>query len=176
MHHEVLRPIRDGERGHRDHPGASSTWCLMSKRRLAPRRSWPPGKRGTRSICGFTASMSPRLWTTPPTPQAMPPLHSRIALRFLPAQSAEGFRVKIRALSHYNSSFFYSTLPDLPDPDQALSHSLWRDVQGEPQQTPATVEAALDCPAGTDPDFSGHRRQPARRSRMEATEAASAGA
>ncbi|MDH2311458.1 hypothetical protein [Methylobacterium brachiatum] len=56
-----------------------------------------------------------------------------LALRIadLPARTVAGFQVKLRALACYNPSFFYINPPELPDPDQALSHSLWRDVRDE---------------------------------------------
>ncbi|MCJ2021204.1 hypothetical protein MKK84_27945 [Methylobacterium sp. E-065] len=50
----------------------------------------------------------------------------------LPARTAEGFRVKLRALAHYNPDALPSEIPDQPDPDQILAHSLWVDMQGEP--------------------------------------------
>ena len=56
-----------------------------------------------------------------------------LALRIadLPSRTAAGFRVKLRALACYNPSFFYLNPPDLPDADQALSHSLKRDMRAE---------------------------------------------
>ncbi|TXN52401.1 hypothetical protein [Methylobacterium sp. WL2] len=56
-------------------------------------------------------------------------LAERIAA--LPAHTAEGFRVKLRALSHYRRNTLLAEITDDPDPDQLLSHSLWRDVRGE---------------------------------------------
>ncbi|WP_342111767.1 hypothetical protein [Methylobacterium sp. SI9] len=49
----------------------------------------------------------------------------------IPAHSADGLRLKIRALAHYNPSFFRLGLPDNPDPDQVLARSLLLDAQGE---------------------------------------------
>ncbi|MHC2109277.1 hypothetical protein [Methylobacterium sp. CM6246] len=82
-----------------------------------------------------------------------------LALRIaeLPARTVAGFRVKLRALACYNPSFFYLDPPELPDPDQALSHSLWRDVRDEaapavePAMTPtlAAEPSPLPAPIGT---------------------------
>ena len=78
-------------------------------------------------------------------------LAGRIAA--LPACAAAGFRVKLRALSHYRLKVLLPELPGLPDPDQILAHSLWRDVQagqsGSGERRPATVEeaASLDFTA-----------------------------
>ena len=70
-------------------------------------------------------------------------LAERIAA--LPVHTAEGFRVKLRALSHYRRNTLLAEITDEPDPDQLLAHSLWRDVQGEaalaiePTMTPASA-------------------------------------
>ena len=50
----------------------------------------------------------------------------------LPAHTAAGLRTKLRALESYNPRTLLSEadIPEEPDPDQLLSHSLWRDVQG----------------------------------------------
>ena len=63
----------------------------------------------------------------------------------LPARTVAGFRVKLRALACYNPSFFYLKPPELPDEDQALSHSLWRDMQNE--AAPAIMPTATPIPA-----------------------------
>ena len=62
----------------------------------------------------------------------------------LPASTAAGFKVKVRALAHYQPHAFKRGLEELPDPDQLLSHSLWRDAQGE--------AVPVDDPAGRDHD------------------------
>lgn len=73
----------------------------------------------------------------------------------LPAHTADGFRVKLRALSHLSRKTLLAEIPDEPDPDQAISHSLWRDVQDEGAASgdghTATVEeaASLDFIAYT---------------------------
>ncbi|CAA2161220.1 hypothetical protein MBRA_06380 [Methylobacterium brachiatum] len=53
------------------------------------------------------------------------------AIAALPARTAAGFRVKLRVLKSYNSRALPDEIPDEPDLDQLLSHSLWRDAQGE---------------------------------------------
>ena len=59
-------------------------------------------------------------------------------LAAIPARTAEGFRLKLRALAFYRHSVLEPELEDVSDPDQILSHSLWRDVQGElPEALPA---------------------------------------
>ena len=49
----------------------------------------------------------------------------------LPARTAEGFRVKLRALTHYRPDLMRKGLPDLPDPEHILADSLRRDIQDE---------------------------------------------
>ncbi|MCJ2118779.1 hypothetical protein MKK65_19785 [Methylobacterium sp. J-001] len=65
----------------------------------------------------------------------------------LPAQTASGLRVKLRALENYNSRALLSEadIPELPDLDQILSHSLWRDVQD--QAAPVIGPTAAPTPA-----------------------------
>ncbi|WP_426313881.1 hypothetical protein ACN9MF_20420 [Methylobacterium fujisawaense] len=69
----------------------------------------------------------------------------------LQAQTAAGLRVKLRALAHYNASLFCLTLPELPDPDQALSHSLWRDVEAGSGSETSTLPDGSDADADTVP-------------------------
>lgn len=144
MHHEVLRPIRPGERAHIDHPGRKfdivphpeaqaraeeivAAWDAWQAERLQVlSEHCPDALEETANEAGDIAAN----------------LAHRIAA--LPALTAVGLRVKLRALAHYNASFFYLNLPELPDPDQALSHSLWRDVQA------GSSEEASSVPDGSD--------------------------
>lgn len=64
-------------------------------------------------------------------------------LAAIPARTADGFRLKLRALAFYRHSVLEPELEDVSDPDQILSHSLWRDVQGEPPEAPPTHEPNL---------------------------------
>ena len=81
-------------------------------------------------------------------------LATDLALRIaeLPVRTVAGFRVELRALACYNPSFFYLNPPELPDPDQALSHSLWRDVRDE-AATAIEPKAAFTPPAKPSPVF-----------------------
>ncbi|WP_267427983.1 hypothetical protein [Methylobacterium sp. GC_Met_2] len=65
-------------------------------------------------------------------------LACRIAV--LPALTAAGFRVKLHALCSYDRKALLSDVPDEPDPDQLLSHSLWQDVRGERQAAAQPVD------------------------------------
>ena len=47
----------------------------------------------------------------------------------LPAHTAAGLRVKLKALACYNPSFFYLNPPEFADPHQALAYSLGRDMR-----------------------------------------------
>lgn len=66
-------------------------------------------------------------------------------LAAIPARTADGFRLKLRALTHYRSDVLDAQLEDEPDPDQILSHSIWRDVQGElPEVSQADLPKLTD--------------------------------
>lgn len=107
-----------------------------------------------------------------------------LALRIaeLPARTVAGFRVKLRALACYNPSFFYLNPPELPDADQALSHSLWRDMRDEavpaikptvvptPAVEPSPVFAAIadDARSAADDALSDNRVSPELRKAVEA--------
>ena len=68
----------------------------------------------------------------------------------LPALTAEGFRVKLRAMSYYRPAVLLAALPDLPDPDHVLAHSLWRDVRGE---AAPTIEPTMTPTLAAEPSF-----------------------
>ncbi|WP_187278506.1 hypothetical protein, partial [Methylobacterium sp. WL64] len=59
----------------------------------------------------------------------------------LPAQTAEGFRVKLRALAHYRPDLMRNGLPDLPEPEHILADSLRRDIQDEAVVEPIRAPA-----------------------------------
>ena len=142
MHHEVLRPILHGERAHVDHPG--------QKYDIVPH---PEAQARVEEIveawdrwCAIKATISMQC-VTPELDAAAneagdvaATLAGRIAA--LPAWTAEGFRVKLRALESYNPKALLSEfdISDEADPDQLLSHSLWRDVQGGAQPTDEPVD------------------------------------
>jgi hypothetical protein len=143
MTHEVLRPVRPGERAHIDHPGR--------KLDIVPH---PEAQaRAEEIVAAYDAWLAERMrihgeYVTEALDDAAndagdaaAALAERIAA--LPARTAEGFRVKLRALSHYSRNVLLSEVTDEPDPDQLLSHSLWRDVQGEiPAPSPADTLTA----------------------------------
>lgn len=138
MMHEVLRPIREGERAHVDHAGRKfdivphpeaqaraeeivAAWDAWDAERQRILNEYVPGALDDAATDASDEAAG---------------LAERIAS--LPARTAAGLRVKLRALAHYRASALPAEIPDLPDPDQLLSHSLWRDVQGE---SPAAVSA-----------------------------------
>ncbi|MGE8128926.1 hypothetical protein ACQKQD_18295 [Methylobacterium sp. NPDC080182] len=153
MMHEVLRPIREGERAHVDHPGRKFDIVphpeaqARAEEIVAASDAWHAervrihGEYVTQALDDAANDAG----------NAAVALAERIAA--LPARTAEGFRVKLRALSHYRRNTLLSEITDEPDPDQLLSHSLWRDVQGEGVASDdghaATVEeaASLDFTA-----------------------------
>jgi hypothetical protein len=138
MVHEVLRPIREGERAHIDHPGR--------KFDIVPH---PEAQARAEEIVGaWDTWWAEKIrvhgeYLTDALDEAANDAGSTVAalaeqIAALPARTAEGFRVKLRVLSHYSRNVLLSETTDEPDPDQLLSHSLWRDVQGEaPTVTPA---------------------------------------
>ena len=155
MTHEVLRPIRPGERSHRDHPGR--------KFDIVP---YPEAQaRAEEIVTAWDAWRAEQVriqdkHVRPDLEDAAEAAGEAAActvekMAGLPARTAAGFRAKLRALSHYRPKALLAELPELPDPDQILSHSLWRDVQGGNPATdegqPATVEeaASLDFAAYT---------------------------
>jgi hypothetical protein len=75
----------------------------------------------------------------------------------LPARTAAGFRVKLRAFSDcsrgvLSRDVLMAEIPELPDPDQILSHSLWRDVYGEPQSASEPIGQHSTQSAALSPD------------------------
>ncbi|MCJ2098969.1 hypothetical protein [Methylobacterium sp. E-046] len=155
MTHEVLRPIRPGERSHRDHPGR--------KFDIVPH---PEAQaRAEEIVTGWDAwrAEQARIQDEHVTTEledaaeaageAAGNLAEQIAR--LPARTAAGFQVKLRAFAHYRPKALLAELPELPDPDQILSHSLWQDMQGSASTVegthPVTVEeaATLDFAAYT---------------------------
>ena len=148
MMQDVLRPVRDGESASIDHPGRRRDTVPYPKAQA----------RAEEIVAAWDSWQAERLRVlSEHCPDALEDaandagdLAADLAHRIagLPAQTAAGLRVKLRALAHYNSSFFYLTLPELPDPDQALSHSLWRDVQAESGDKGSSVPNGL----GTETD------------------------
>jgi len=131
MTHEILRPVREGERAHVDFPGR--------KRDIAP---YPEAQARAEEIVGAWDAWRAQCMRVDDEylPDALAEaadvagdeaaaLAEQIAA--ISARTPEGFRVKLRALSHYMRNALQSEAPDDPDPDQILAHSLWRDVQGE---------------------------------------------
>ncbi|WP_345819899.1 hypothetical protein ABC766_27085 [Methylobacterium fujisawaense] len=99
-------------------------------------------------------------------------LADRIAA--LPAHTAAGFRVKLRALAHYSRGVLLPAIEgDLPDPNQLLAHSLWRDVQGESGNEAPAVPIISD--AKPDPVLAAIAASRRAEAEMEATEAAFGG-
>lgn len=143
MTHEILRPIRYGERAHIDHPGRKfdivahpeaqaraveivTAWdAWRSEQMRVQSEHFPEALDDAANEAGNEAAA----------------LAARIAA--LPALTADGFRVKLRAFSHYQRKMLLAEIPEEPDPDQLLSHSLWRDAQGMlPAPPPANVLTA----------------------------------
>ena len=64
----------------------------------------------------------------------------------LPARTAAGLRIKLRALCHFDpASWMRTSLPELPDPDQRLCFSLRQDIERETEtdaDEPVTAESA----------------------------------
>lgn len=140
MTHEILRPIHLGERSHIDHPGRRFDIVLHPEAQARAEEimaAWD-GWCAAKATVGMQHDQSELDAEAEAAGDATSAIAHRIAE--LPARTAAGFRVKIRALAHYNVSFFRNTLPELPDPDQALSHSLWLDVQGEERPASEPVD------------------------------------
>jgi hypothetical protein len=146
MMHEVLRPIRHGERAHRDHPGRKFDIVPHPEAQARAEEivaAWDAWHAERLRIHGehLTEALDDAASEAGNEAAA---LADRIAA--LPAHTADGFRVKLRALAYYRRDVLLAEVEgDLPDPDQLLSHSLWRDVQGEmPALSPAdTLTAAI---------------------------------
>lgn len=148
MVHEVLRPIREGERAHIDHPGR--------KFDIVPH---PEAQARAEEIVGaWDTWWAEKIrvhgeYLTDALDEAANDAGSTVAalaeqIAALPARTAEGFRVKLRALAHCSRGVLPSEIPADPDPDQSLAHSLWRDAKGE-----AAPAAELDQPRADDPVF-----------------------
>lgn len=155
MHHEVLRPIHASERAHIDHPGRKFDIVPHSEAQARAEEivtAWDAWQAEQAAVYGeyVTEALEQE---AEEAGNAVASLAYRIA--DLPAHTAAGFRVKLRALSHLSRKALLAEIPDEPDPDQALSHSLWRDVQSEDAANDdghtATVEeaASLDFTAYT---------------------------
>ncbi|MCJ2049658.1 hypothetical protein [Methylobacterium sp. J-070] len=145
MTHEVLRPIRKGERAHRDHLGHQFD--------IVPH---PDAQaRAEEIVTAWDAWRAEQArvqdqYLTPELERAAETAGEDAAnlaelIACCSAHTADGFRVKLRALSHYRRDTLLAEITDSPDPDQLLSHSLWRDVQGEmPAPSPAdTLTTAI---------------------------------
>ncbi|MCJ2115731.1 hypothetical protein MKK65_03835 [Methylobacterium sp. J-001] len=141
MVHEVLRPIRQGERSHIDHPGRKFDIVHHPEAQARAEEivgAWDAWWAEKVRIHGehLTEALDD---AANDAANATSALGEQIAA--LPARTADGFRVKLRALSHYMRDALQSETPEDPDPDQILAHSLWRDVHGEAQPglTPFTA-------------------------------------
>lgn len=145
MTHEVLRPIRQGERSHRDHPGRKFDIVPHPEAQARAEEivaAWDAWHAERLRIYG--EHVTPALdGAADEAGDAAAALAAHIAS--LPATTAAGLRVKLRALEHYRRNTLLAEAPEEADPDQLLSHSLWRDVQGEsPIPSPAdTLTAAI---------------------------------
>jgi hypothetical protein len=131
MTHEVLRPIRQGERSHIDHPGRRFDIVPHPEAQARAEEivtAWDAWHAERLRIHGehYAGALDD---AADEAGDAAATLAQRIAV--LPALTAAGFRVKLRALSHYSRNVLLAEITEQPDPDQLLSHSLWRDVQGE---------------------------------------------
>jgi hypothetical protein len=131
MMHEVLRPIRGGERAHVDHPGRRFEVVPHPEAQDRAEEiitAWDAWRADINRIYREHVTKDLEL-AADAASEATDALARQIAS--LPAHTADGFRVKLRALCYYQRETLAGDLPDQPDPDQILSHSLWRDMQGE---------------------------------------------
>ena len=131
MMHEVLRPIRGGERAHVDHPGRRFEIVPHPEAQARAEEivtTWDAWRADITWIYREHVTKDLEL-AADAAGDATDALAGQIAN--LPAHTADGFRVKLRALCYYQREALADDLPDQPDPDQILSHSLWRDMQGE---------------------------------------------
>ena len=144
MHHEVLRPIHDGERAHIDHPGRKFDIVYHHEAQdraeeiISAWDAWHTERFRIRQEC-----VTPEIETeAEQAGEAAAGLAYRIAA--LPAETAAGLRVKLRAAAHYAPTQFKIALPELPDPDQVLFHSLRKDAErAEGAPLPPAIEPAL---------------------------------
>jgi hypothetical protein len=131
MMHEVLRPIRGGERAHVDHPGRRFEIVPYPEAQARAEEiitAWDAWRAEINRI--YREHVTRDLeHAADVAGEAIDALAGQIAS--LPARTADGFRVKLRALCYYQREALAGDLPDQPDPDQILSHSIWRDMQGE---------------------------------------------
>ena len=131
MMHEVLRPIRGGERAHVDHPGRRFEIVPHPEAQARAEEivaAWDAWRADMNRI--YREHVTPDLdRAADEAGQATDALAGQIAN--LTAHTADGFRVKLRALCYYQRETPAADLPDQPDPDQLLSHSLWRDLEGQ---------------------------------------------
>ncbi|MCJ2093988.1 MULTISPECIES: hypothetical protein [unclassified Methylobacterium] len=131
MTHEVLRPICQGERSHIDHPGRRFDIVPHSEAQVRAEEivtAWDAWRSEQARL--LDELVTPELEDAAETAGTVATgLAEQIAR--LPARTVAGFRVKLLALAAYQPKVLLSALPEEPDPDQILSHSLWRDVQGE---------------------------------------------
>ncbi|TXN51700.1 hypothetical protein [Methylobacterium sp. WL2] len=131
MTREILRPVGHGERDSPDHPGRRHDIAPYPEAQVRAEEivtAWDAWRTEQGRI--QDKYVTPELEGSAVTAgEAAANIAEQIAR--LPARTAVGFRAKLRVLSHYRREALLSELPDEPDPDQILSHSLWRDVQGE---------------------------------------------
>ena len=140
MTHEVLRPIRQGERSHIDHSGRKFDIVPHPEAQARAEEiltAWDAWHADRLRIHGehYSGTLDD---AADEAGNVAAVLAGRIA--GLRAHTAAGLRTKLLALESYNPRTLLSEtdIPDDPDPDQILSHSLWRDVQG---QMPPSAEA-----------------------------------
>jgi hypothetical protein len=136
MMQEVLRPVRPGERTHIDHPGRRFEIVPHPEAQARAEEiitAWDAWQGVRNRICGkhLTQELED---VADAAGAATEGLAERIAN--CSAHTAAGFRVKLRALNHYRRDTLLAEIPSDPDPDQILSHSLYRDLQDEPPAAP----------------------------------------
>ncbi|MCJ2092810.1 hypothetical protein MKK67_09890 [Methylobacterium sp. J-072] len=131
MTRDILRPVRLGERESPDHPGRRHDIAPYPEAQVRAEEivtAWDAWRTEQGRI--QDKYVTPELEDAAVTAgEGAATIAEQIAR--LPTRTAVGFQVKLRALSHYRREALLSELPEDPDPDQILSHSLWRDVQGE---------------------------------------------
>ena len=159
IQHDVLRDVRDGERAWRDFPGKvmeSQPWPEAQARAdelIALYDGWQAECERVRTASGVDAADEEMKAAF----QAAKALAVQIAA--VPTRSAEGLKVKIRALS-----FYFSSPGDDEDPEAILARSLAHDAAAtspvSEEEEPVTLEgaAALSFDAYA---FEGPPRSPA---------------